>query len=177
VGSASRLVTTASDAPADMVLCLTYVNSLLALSDYLYSGIFEVFTDLKIVLAESQAGWIPFAAERVDNTWKKGNEKFTASNARSGRRATELPSSKVAGHIYGAIFDDYVGLKNRDQIGLENILFETDIPHADSTYPKSLKVLEEMTMMAGMNENEVYQFVRGNAIKLYGLDRYFGITH
>ncbi len=174
VGSASKLVVTAADAPGDMTLCLTYINSLLAFSDYLYSGIFELFPDLKISLAESQAGWIPFAAERIDNTWKKGNEKFTESITK-GRRATVLPSSQVRDHIFACVFDDLEGLKNRETVGVNQILFETDFPHSDSTYPHSKKTLEELVSSAGLTEDETYLVTRGNAIALYGLDKYFGI--
>ena len=175
VGSSSSRISTADDAPPDMTLCLTYVNSILAFSDWLYGGLFEEFTNLKVAMAESQAGWMPFAAERVDNTWKKGNEKWTASVAKAVRRATELPSSKVQGHIFACIFDDLEGLKNRDTIGMKQLLFETDFPHADSTYPNSAKTAADMVAAAGLSEDEIYQFVRGNAIELYGLDNYFGV--
>jgi predicted TIM-barrel fold metal-dependent hydrolase len=175
VGSSSNLISTASDAPRDMTLCLTYVNSMLTFSDWLYGGIFELFPGLKLALAESQAGWIPFAAERVDNTWKKGNEKWAETVATARRRATELPSSQVQGHVFACIFDDLEGLRNRDVIGMKQLLFETDYPHADSTFPHSIKTAEEMVAAAGLSEQEIYQFLRGNAIDLYGLDHYFGI--
>ncbi|MET0421889.1 MAG: amidohydrolase family protein [Acidimicrobiia bacterium] len=177
VGSSSNLISTAPDAPPDMGLCLTYVNSLLSLTDWLYSGVFELFPNLRVALAESQAGWIPFAAQRVDNTWKKGNEKWTESVAKATRRATVLPSSQLDGHIFACIFDDLEGLRNRDLIGMKHLLFETDFPHADSTFPHSLKTAEELVTMAGLNEQETYQFLRGNAIDLFKLDKYFGIDH
>jgi predicted TIM-barrel fold metal-dependent hydrolase len=177
VGSSSALLNTASDSPADMRLCLLYVNSLLAFTDWLYSGTFELFPNLRVALSESQAGWIPFAAMRVDNTWSKGNQKFSASIAKdAGRRARELPSSQAEGHIFACIFDDVVGLKLRDEIGMQHLLFETDYPHADSTYPHSRKTATELVEASGLNERETYDFLRGNAINLYRLDKYFGIT-
>jgi predicted TIM-barrel fold metal-dependent hydrolase len=179
VGSSSSLIQTAPDVPADMMLCLTYVNSLLALTDWLYTGTFERFPNLRVALAESQAGWIPFAAQRVDNTWHKGNEKYAeslAAHAEKGRRrATVLPSSQLDGHIFACVFDDLEGLRNRDVIGMKHIMFETDFPHADSTFPHSVKTAEELVTMAGLNDEEIYQFLRGNAISLYKLDKYFGI--
>jgi predicted TIM-barrel fold metal-dependent hydrolase len=173
VGSASKLVVTASDAPPDMTLCLTYVNSLLAFSDWLYSGTLQLFPNLKIALSESQVGWIPFVAQRVDNTWKKGNEFFAA---RGARRATELPSSVIPGRVFGCIFDDYEGLRNRDVVGIDQILLETDFPHTDSTYPNSEKVLGDMMIEAGLNDEEIWKVTRGNAIHAYGLDKYFGVA-
>jgi predicted TIM-barrel fold metal-dependent hydrolase len=173
VGSSSKLVTTASDAPSDMTLCLTYVNAMLAFSDWLYSGVLQEYPGLKIALSESQVGWIPFAAQRVDNTWKKGNELFVTEGQ---RRAKELPSSVIPGRVFGCVFDDVEGLRNRAAVGLGQILIETDFPHTDSTYPHSKKTITEMVSAAGLSEAEAAQVIRTNAIEAYGLDRYFGVT-
>ena len=60
-------------------------------------------------------------------------------------------------------------------IGVENILVETDYPHADSTFPHSKKVVEDICTQAGLNDEELYKLLRGNAITAFGLER-FGIT-
>jgi hypothetical protein len=73
------------------------------------------------------------------------------------------------------VFDDAVGLANREHIGMGQIMFETDYPHADSTFPESLGVAEKMIAEAGLSEAEALQFVRTNAIELYDLQR-FGIV-
>ena len=77
--------------------------------------------------------------------------------------------------IYGCIFDDEIGLANRDVIGMDQICFETDYPHADSTFPHSKATAEKICSEAGLNEEETYKFIRGNAIRAFGLER-FGIT-
>ncbi|MET0324971.1 MAG: amidohydrolase family protein [Ilumatobacteraceae bacterium] len=172
VGSSSKLITTAPDAPVDMSLCLTYVNSLLAFSDWLYSGTLHRFDTLRIALSESQVGWIPFVTQRVDATWKKGNSFF---EARPGRRATELPSSVIPGRVFGCVFDDLEGLRNRDAVGIDQILFETDYPHTDSTFPDSEAVFAAMVKEAGLNEEEIWKVTRANAVRAYNLDEHFGI--
>jgi hypothetical protein len=58
---------------------------------------------------------------------------------------------------------------------MKHLLFDTDFPHLDSTFPHSVKTAEELVTLAGMNDDEIYQFVRGNAISRYKLDQYFGI--
>ena len=73
------------------------------------------------------------------------------------------------------MFDDQHGLKSRDAVGLEAILFETDYPHTDGTWPESRSVAHRLCAGAGMDEQECYEFLRGNAIRAYGLER-FGIT-
>ena len=68
-----------------------------------------------------------------------------------------------------------MGLRNRDIIGIDQICFEVDYPHADSTFPHSKKVLADICTQAGLDEEETYKFTRGNAIRAFGLER-FGIT-
>jgi predicted TIM-barrel fold metal-dependent hydrolase len=175
IGSSSKLVVTAPDAPVDTIMCLSYVNALLAVTDWLYTGTLERFPDLRIALSESQAGWVPFAVQRADTTWVKANEKFHLKT--DARKARNLPSEVIPGRVFFCIFDDLEGLRNRDKIGFDQLLFETDYPHTDSTWPDSRKVAEELCHAAGLTDAERYQFLRGNAIKAYKLDQYFGITH
>ena len=68
-----------------------------------------------------------------------------------------------------------MGLRNRDVIGMDQITFEVDFPHADSTFPHSKDVAMTICDKAGLNETERYKLMRGNAITAYGLQR-FGIT-
>ena len=55
------------------------------------------------------------------------------------------------------------------------ILFETDFPHSDGTFPHSRKVAHELFSRAGMNAEECRMVLRTNAITCYGLER-FGLT-
>ena len=81
----------------------------------------------------------------------------------------------MPGRIWGCIFDDETGLANRHVIGMDQICFETDYPHADSTFPHSKKIATDICTQAGLSDEEIYKFLRGNAINLYNLERY-GIT-
>ena len=67
-------------------------------------------------------------------------------------------------------------MANRDVIGIDRLTFEVDYPHADSTFPHSKDVAERIAAKAGLNDDEIQRFFRGNAIDLYHLDRYHGIT-
>ena len=77
--------------------------------------------------------------------------------------------------MFGCVFDDLIGLKTRDEVGLEAILFETDYPHSDGTFPHSRKIARDLFAAAGMDARECQAVLRGNAIAAYGLER-FGIT-
>jgi predicted TIM-barrel fold metal-dependent hydrolase len=138
--------------------------------DYIFSGTLERFPALKIAYSEGQVGWMPYVFERADKLWAERSDNSF------GTSLPHPPSSYLKDRVYGCIFDDEIGLRNRDVIGIDQICFETDYPHADSTFPRSREVAEEICSKAGLDDDEIYKFIRGNAIKAFGLER-FGITH
>ena len=77
------------------------------------------------------------------------------------------PSETFPGHVWGCFFDDAFGLRSLGSIGVGNVLYETDYPHSDSTWPKSREVGE--AQMGHLAPDVVERIVRGNAIELLGL--------
>jgi predicted TIM-barrel fold metal-dependent hydrolase len=55
-----------------------------------------------------------------------------------------------------------------DSIGVDNITYESDYPHSDSTWPHTRQIAEKQ--MKDLTDEQRYKIVRGNAIKLYDLD-------
>ena len=139
IGSSSTFPMTSLDAPRAVSLALTYQGAAHALSDWLTSGVLDRFPRLKMALSEGQVGWIPFIVERLDSVW---HERPVYGNLED--RLTKPPSAYIPGRIYGCVFDDVIGLKIRDEIGIEQIMFETDYPHGDSTWPHSRAVAEKL---------------------------------
>ena len=167
IGSSSSMPTTSPDAPLATSMSLYAQNAEGSFVDWVFSGTLQRFPSIKIAYAESQVGWMPFQLERMDSVFKEGRGGVGG--------AGPLPSEIAKGRIYGCIFDDLVGLKQRDDVGIDQILFETDYPHSDGTFPHSRKVAHSMFAAVGMNAEESYKVLRGNAIEAYGLQR-FGIT-
>ena len=170
IGSSSKMPATSPDAPFAVSSTITFSNAMGSFCDYILSGVFDRFPDLRIAYAEGQVGWLPYVIERMDKLWE---ERDNSSDF--GVMLPHRPSSYIADHIYGCIFDDEVGLLNRDLIGMDQICFEVDYPHADSTFPNTKQVATSIVETAGLNEQEVYKLMRGNAIRGWGLER-FGIT-
>jgi predicted TIM-barrel fold metal-dependent hydrolase len=171
IGSSSKQPQTSPGAPMISMVALTSENSVHALVDWLLCGALARFPDLKIALSESQVGWMPFILERLDSAWHR-SKHYDPSIYEA---LPEPPSHYVPGRVFACVFDDAVGLANRDYIGMGQIMFETDYPHADSTFPRSRQVAEEMIAASGLSDTEARQFVRANAIACYDLQRY-GIT-
>lgn len=166
IGSSSSMPSTSDDAPLATSMSLYAQNAQGSLADWVFSGSLMRFPDLKIAYAESQVGWMPFQIERMDAVWAEG---------RGGVGGDVMPSEQVKGRVFGCVFDDLHGLKCRNDVGVSQILFETDYPHSDGTFPHSRKIARELFHAAGMNADECYAVMRGNAIEAYGLQR-FGIT-
>ena len=169
IGSSSKMPTTSPDAPFSVSSTITFANAMGSMCDYILSGVFVRFPRLRVSYAEGQVGWMPYIIERMDKIWaERGDASF-------GIDLPEPPSTYIPGHVWGCIFDDEIGLKNRDVIGMDQICFEVDFPPADTTYPHTLDVATKICREAGLNDDEVYKLMRGNAIKAFGLER-FGIT-
>ncbi|HEY2813663.1 MAG TPA: amidohydrolase family protein [Acidimicrobiales bacterium] len=169
IGSSSRMPATSPDAPFIVSSTLTFSNAMGSMLDYIFSGTLERFPRMKLAYSEGQVGWMPYVLERADKLWaERSDNSFGTSLPRR-------PSEYLPGRVYGCIFDDEIGLRNRDVVGMDQICFETDYPHADSTFPRSKEVAEEICAKAGLDDDEVYKFIRGNAITAFGLERH-GIT-
>ena len=145
-----------ADAPLATSMSLYAQNAQGSLCDWVFSGTLERFPDLKIAYAESQVGWMPFQLERMDASG--------ATGVGGVDDVTVAPSEQVQGRVYGCVFDDLHGLQCRDAVGLDHILFETDYPHSDGTFPHSRKVAHELFVAAGMDADDCYKVLRGNAI-------------
>jgi predicted TIM-barrel fold metal-dependent hydrolase len=169
IGSSSKMPSTSPDAPFIISSTLTFQNAMGSLLDYIFSGTLERFPGLVVAYSEGQVGWMPYVLERADKLWEE------RSNNSFGSGLREAPSSFMHHRVYGCVFDDPVGLRDRETIGMDQICYEVDYPHADSTFPHSKKVLESICAQAGLDEEETYKFTRGNAIRCFGLER-FGIT-
>lgn len=166
IGSSSSMPTTSDDAPLATSMSMYAQNAQGSLCDWVFSGSLERFPELTIAYAESQVGWMPFQLERMDAVWRDGRADID--------HVKTLPSAQIKGRVYGCVFDDLHGLINRDAIGTDHILWETDYPHSDGTFPHSRKIARELFAAAGMNAEECRMVLRSNAVKAYGLER-FGV--
>jgi predicted TIM-barrel fold metal-dependent hydrolase len=162
IGSSSTVATSSPDAPASVTLAATSFNSQLSLSDWLLSGLLARFPNLKLAYSESQIGWIPYVLERIDRIWRVGN-----AFARIPEALIDPPSSYVKDRIFGCFFEDDFGLKSRYDIGIDQITFETDYPHQDSTWPHTMAYVEKA--MDQLDDEERQKILRQNAIRMLRL--------
>jgi predicted TIM-barrel fold metal-dependent hydrolase len=163
IGSGSKMPTTSPDAPLGVQVTIGYGNCMNSLADWLFSGKLAQFPGLRLLYAESQIGWIPYLLERADDVWKQ-HRAWVAT----GGEISEPPSTYYYRQVYGCFFRDFHGIASLKECGEDNVMFEVDYPHSDSTWPDSRAVAAET--MAGLDAKVIEKIVRGNAIKLFGLD-------
>ncbi|MEY2476456.1 MAG: hypothetical protein QOG87_1771 [Actinomycetota bacterium] len=163
IGSSSRMPATSDDAPVAVAATLSFNNAMASMSDWLFSGKLVQFPELKLAYSEGQIGWIPYVLERADTVWQEHRAWAGVKDI-----VPEPPSTYYYRNMYGCFFRDQHGIDSLDKVGVDNVTFETDYPHTDSTWPDTKQVATEL--MAGVPDEAVYKIMRGNAIRMLSLD-------
>ncbi|MGO9874838.1 MAG: amidohydrolase family protein [Acidimicrobiia bacterium] len=127
----------------------------------IFSGIFERFPRLRFSIAECGIGWIAFALERMDSIFDQHRNWM-------GSVITRAPSEYFHEH-FTATFqqDDDSGLACRSLIGVDNIMWASDYPHTDTTWPHSHDVVN--SLFADIPADERERMTNRNARRWYGL--------
>jgi predicted TIM-barrel fold metal-dependent hydrolase len=103
-------------------------------STLVFTGILARHPNLRFVLVECGIGWIPYFLERMDQTFNK--HRFWTKSI-----LTEKPSYYWYRQGFATFIQDLAGVAERHRAGLGNIMWSTDYPHSDSTWPKSREAL------------------------------------
>jgi predicted TIM-barrel fold metal-dependent hydrolase len=130
-------------------------------STLVFTGILARHPKLRFVLVECGIGWIPYFLERMDQTFNK--HRFWTKSI-----ITEKPSEYWYRQGYATFIQDLAGVAERHRAGLKNIMWSTDYPHSDSTWPKSREALT--AHFKDVPANEKAMIAGGNCSGLYGLN-------
>lgn len=123
-----------------------------------WSGVLDRIPDLRVVMAEVDAGWLPYFKEQVD-------DRYHRLGRGSGLRLQRPPSSYVEDHFYFTYIADSFGVRNRQDIGVERMMWSSDYPHVPSDWPNSWRRLE--ADFSGVPRAERELMTVGNAQRLY----------
>jgi predicted TIM-barrel fold metal-dependent hydrolase len=163
IGSGSSMPTTSPDAPVDVVITLPTQLAINVASDLVWGPVLRQFPGLRVALSEGGAGWVPQFLERVDRSYE--NQTWTGQDF-----GNKLPSQVFREHVLTCFIVDDVALRMRDAVGVDNIAWECDYPHSDSTWPHSPETLSRSFEGAGMSDTEIERITHGNAIRWFGYD-------
>jgi predicted TIM-barrel fold metal-dependent hydrolase len=128
--------------------------------DLLFSGLCERFPALKILLVESNIGWIPTLLEQCDDMFLR-YRWFTGAVT----KMRLMPSELFHRNFWATFMVDTVGLELRHRLNLDHVMWSTDYPHTGTDWPNSRITMDRQ--FRGLPLADVRKLVHHNAAALY----------
>jgi predicted TIM-barrel fold metal-dependent hydrolase len=131
------------------------------LAGLIFSGTLEKRPHVKFVMGEAGLGWIPYVIERLDHELRKYGPKI------QDHKIEMLPSEIFARQVFTTYEDEQLGVELIPRIGAGNVMWASDYPHGDSTWPHSRKALAE-SPLAQHGPEVLRKVTCDNAARVYG---------
>jgi predicted TIM-barrel fold metal-dependent hydrolase len=132
------------------------INSLF---DIIFSGAFDRHPKMRLVLAESECGWLPFILQQWDYYFERFRNKESFPIDRK-------PSEIFNEHVYCTWLEDYSGSRQFTWWGQNNLMWSNDYPHPNMTFPYSRENI--IRHIGNLPRDLQLKLVRDNALRLYG---------
>jgi predicted TIM-barrel fold metal-dependent hydrolase len=126
-----------------------------------FGSVFERHPGLRVVCVESDAGWVPHLSFRMDHAWERHSHWMNTG------KVPRPPSEYVRENIYMTFQDDYSVKHVTSALNMNNVMWASDFPHSDGTYPHSREVMASVT--EGMSDEHRDAILYKNVSRLYGL--------
>ena len=140
-----------------------YMSNVRIITNLCMSDIFDRYPNVKVVSAESGIGWVPFALEAMEYQL---DEMVTdpAEVKLQSRRPTEYFRSNV----YVMSWFERSAMKVLDDIGVDNVMLMTDIPHPTCLFPDTREYFASVT--EDLDPVVRRKIVQDNGAKVYGIE-------
>jgi predicted TIM-barrel fold metal-dependent hydrolase len=135
----------------------------LSMCDMIFSGVFERHPRLILAIVEFELAWAPHVLAAMDYTYRERHEEAIC-RFKDGRR----PSDFFHENVVLSFQEDAIGIRLRDVIGVDNMMWGSDYPHSESTFPRSRKILADI--LAGVPDDEQAKIVGANTARVYRFD-------
>ncbi|PYM93008.1 MAG: hypothetical protein DME04_13230 [Candidatus Rokuibacteriota bacterium] len=135
----------------------------LSMCDMIFSGVFERHPRLRLAIVEFELSWAPHVLAAMDYTYRERHGE-AIYRFKDGMR----PSDFFHRNVVLSFQEDAVGIRLRDIIGVDNMMWGSDYPHSESTFPRSRRILAEI--LSGVPDVEQAKIVGGNTARLYRFD-------
>lgn len=141
---------------------LAFVGMARTIIDIIWGGVCEKHPNLMFVPTEFETGWIAHLLQRFNWGWHRqgGLRVF-------GESMSMKPSEYWQRNFRVTFEDDEVGIRTRDIIGVDSLMWGNDYPHGDSVWPDSQNILNRI--FDGVPAEERYKITVANVCKLYNL--------
>ena len=135
----------------------------LSMCDMIFSGVFERYPRLTLAIVEFELSWAPHILTSMDYTYRE-----RTGEAIYRFKSDMRPSDFFRRNVVLSFQEDAIGIRLRDTIGVDNMMWGSDYPHSESTFPQSRKILAEI--LSGVPEDEQAKIVGVNTARVYGFD-------
>ena len=132
----------------------------LSITAMLATGVFHRFPDLKVVSVENDIGWIPHYLYKLEDAFHQFRYLI-------GYDCPDSPIDYFHRNVWFTFQDDPIGVQHLDIIGPQRVMWGSDYPHGDSTWPKSREAVARN--FRGVPTEVVQQVTFDNVSELYGL--------
>ena len=136
----------------------------MSLTDIIASGVFERYPKLHVGAIENGLSWAAHFVEMLDYIYTQR----TRSDDWPRYTADVLPSHYFYTNVFLSFQEDALGIRLRDVIGVENMVWGSDYPHRESTFPETQRILGEI--LADCTEDEKAKIAGDNCARLYHID-------
>lgn len=136
-----------------------------ALWQLVFSGVFERHPGLKLVFVEQRQEWVPGTLRHLDSVY----EHVLSSTPDVRRELPRRPSEYWATNCFiaGSFMAPFEAAR-RHEVGIHNLMWGTDYPHAEGTWPNTMLALRNT--FAGIPEEDTRLILGENAVRVFGLD-------
>jgi predicted TIM-barrel fold metal-dependent hydrolase len=135
----------------------------LSLCDMIFSGVFERHPTLTLAIVEFELSWAPNILAAMDYTYRERH-----GEAIYRFKGDMRPSDFFHRNVVLSFQEDAIGIRLRDVIGVDNMMWGSDYPHSESTFPRSRKILDEI--LAGVPDDERAKIAGANTARVYRFD-------
>ena len=122
-------------------------------------GVFERHPALRVIMVENDAGWLPHFSFRLDHAWER--HRWSLETGKISRR----PSEYVNECVYATFQDDSSVRYVVDALNIERIMWASDFPHGDGSFPHSRANAERL--LAGRPDDVRHKVLRGTAERVF----------
>ncbi len=148
--------------PLDLVVHATKdLHVQRSLVTLILGGIFAKHPKLRVGAVEFGASWAVPLGERLDAEYDPEDAPYRLPEG-------EKPSDHLKRNVFYSFQDDVIAIEARDVLGVQNLQWGNDYPHAESTYPRSHEILK--AQLEGVPEAEAARIAGGNAVAMYGFE-------
>ena len=164
LGTSPRSFALGEDDPVSLMPAVYFqLMSICTFGDLIWTDLWERFPGLRISLSEGDIGWMPYFVQKAEQVQER-HSGWTKKVFPDGGS----PTSVFKQHVLCCFIDDPLGVDLLDHFNGENVMWEGDFPHADTSWPNGPETA--MKDLAHCSEAVINAITHENAMRHFQFD-------